>query len=345
MIHKPSYAPVLMAAGLMLLLWGAVMTWAISAAGAVIIGYAGIRWLRDAAAETRGEAAPGAAEPVAHATVKQEAARTVDFRMTSPWLHRFAILVALGAFALILSGALVTSNDPQPAAFLRQAHAITAVSAGILAAALGLWFRGAGWFLLAAVVVEAALGGRSPAIGTFHAFLAQLIFAGTVAIALATSRSWRESPEQVNDSGRLSLRTLSLWALGLLIIQVGLGAAYRHKAMGVMPHIINALLVTLVLLLLGVLVTNQYPEHGWLRPAAKLLIGITFTQVMLGMGAFITRLMMAEGTLPVVVIGVTHVAVGSLTLATTVALTLLIRRCVSACRSADVAADESTPSA
>ena len=76
------------------------------------------------------------------------------------------------------------------------------------------------------------------------------------------------------------------------------------------------------------LVTNLYPDHGALRPTAKTLIGITFTQVMLGMAAFITRLMMAAGTLPVVIAGTSHVATGSLTLATTALLTLLIRRCV-----------------
>jgi heme A synthase len=117
-----------------------------------------------------------------------------------------------------------------------------------------------------------------------------------------------------------------LVALSLLVLQVALGSAYRHNAMGVIPHIIGALVVTITVLLLAVLVTNQYPEHVALRPTAKFLIGITFTQVMLGMGAFITRLMMEQGSLPVVIIGITHVATGSLTLATTAALTLILRR-------------------
>ena len=343
MTHKPSYAPVLMALGLMCLLWGAVTTWLISAAGALLVAYAGIRWLRDAGHGPLAAAAPPAPEPAARATVKQEASETLGSQMRSPWLHRFAILVAVCAFALLITGALVTSNDPQPTAFLQQTHLIAAISAGILAVALAIWVRGPGWYLLAVVVLDAALSGRSPAVGTLHAFLAQLFFAGTVAIALITSRTWTEPAEPLNDSGRLSLRTFSLWGLALIVIQVGLGAAYRHKAMGVMPHILNALVVTLVLLLLAVLVNNQYPEHRALRPTAKLLIGITFAQVMLGMGAFIMRLMMAEGTLPVVIVGVTHVAVGSLTLSTTVALTLLIRRYVRTRNAGDLVAGVSTP--
>ena len=263
-------------------------------------------------------------------------------RTSSPWLHRFAILVAVFAFALIITGALVTSHDPQASAVLQQTHLITAVSGGVLAIALAVWCRGPGWILLSAVVVSAVLSGRSPAIGTLHAFLGQLIFAGTVAISLITSRSWTGPAELVNDSPRFSLRTFSYWGLALIENQVALGAAYRHKAIGVMPHIINALLVALALLLLAVLVSNLYPEHRPLRPVANLLIGITVTQVMLGMGAFITRLMMAEGTLPVAIIGVTHVAVGSLTLSTTVALTLLIRRYVRAHKAATVVAGVTT---
>ncbi len=329
MIHKPSYAPVLMAAGLMCTLWGAVTTWAISGVGLIVVAIASVRWIRDAGQQPR--ASPAAQEePAARVTVKPETSDILNVRMISPWLHRFAILVSVCAFALVLSGALVTSNDPQPAAFLQRMHLIAGISVGILAASLGVWLRGPGWILLAALVLDSMLGGRSPAIGALHAFVAQLFFAGTVAIALITSRGWIDASDQVPDSARFSLRTLSLVALPLLILQVALGAAYRHKAMGIMPHITGALVVTLALLLLAVLVTNQYPEHRGLRPAAKLLIGITFTQVMLGMGAFITRLMMAEGTLPVVIISVAHVATGSLTLACTVVLTLLIRRYLTA---------------
>jgi heme A synthase len=182
---------------------------------------------------------------------------------------------------------------------------------------------------LGGVAFEALLGiGSGPVVGALHALLAQLTFAGTVAISLITSKTWSDSPDHVDDSPRLSLRALSLATLVLVILQVSLGAAYRHQAMGVVPHIIGALVVTIAILLTSVLVTNLYPEHRALRPAAKTLIGITFTQVMLGMAAFITRLMMAQGTLPVVIAGVAHVAIGSLTLATAALLTLLIRRYV-----------------
>lgn len=327
MTHKPSYAPVLMAFGLMGLLWGAVTTWLISAVGLVVVGIASIRWLRDAHPDAEATPLQPEREPerLARATVKPEAARRSESRMASPWLHRYAILLAICMFALVIAGALITSN-PTPTPVLRNTHIAIAVTVGLLTLGLAFWLRGPAWILLAAILVEAALGGRSPAVGAFHALLAQLTFAGAVAIAWITSSRRRTSPEPLPDSPRVSLRTLSLVTLALLVLQVALGAAYRHKAMGVMPHIIGALIVTLALLLLAILVTNQYPEHRGLRPPAKILIGVTFAQVMLGMAAFITRLMMAEGTLPMVVVSVAHVANGALTLAATTLLMLQIRR-------------------
>jgi len=330
-LHPPSYAPVLMAVGLMFTLWGAVTTWVISAVGLIVVGFAAVRWLDDARREPEAAARHSRqqAGPTRGATVKPEPQAGLHFRMDRRWLHRYAILVAIATFALVITGALVTSYPAAPPPFVGRIHLAIAATVGLLSVALAFGLSGPGWLLLIGVALEALLGiGSGPVIGALHALLAQLAFAGTVAIALVTSKVWSEAPEPVDDSRRLSLRSLSLVTLVLVILQVSLGAAYRHQAMGVVPHIIGALVVTIIILLTAVLVTNLYPEHRALRPAAKTLIGITFTQVMLGMAAFITRLMMAQGTLPVVIAGVTHVANGALTLATTALLTLLIRRYV-----------------
>jgi len=327
MIHKPSYAPVLMAAGLTCALWGAVTTWLVSAAGLIVVAFAGVRWLNESRDEPLPAAAPTEEQRPSRDTVRPEAARRSELRMTSPSLHRYAILVAVFTFALVITGALVTSYSEHPPTYLQPLHLTIASAVGLLVLGLALWLRGPAWFLLAGVALEALLGlGRGSGVGALHALLAQLLFAGAVAISVITSQTWSRPSEPLPDSRRLSLRTLSLIALSLLVLQVALGSAYRHNAMGVIPHIIGALVVTITILLLAVLVTNQYPEHSTLRPTAKLLIGITFTQVMLGMGAFITRLMMEQGTLPVVIVSITHVATGSLTLATTAVLTLLLRR-------------------
>lgn len=74
------------------------------------------------------------------------------------------------------------------------------------------------------------------------------------------------------------------------------------------------------------MVTQQCPDDCALAPAAKALMGITFVQVMLGMGAFITRMMAEEASPAVVIPSVAHVAVGSLSLGATVFLALEIGR-------------------
>jgi hypothetical protein len=47
MTRPTSSAPILMAAGLMFTLWGAVTSWILSAAGLIAIGIGAARWIKD----------------------------------------------------------------------------------------------------------------------------------------------------------------------------------------------------------------------------------------------------------------------------------------------------------
>ena len=47
MTRPTSYAPIVLAAGAMLILWGAASTWIVSVAGLIIIGIGAARWIRD----------------------------------------------------------------------------------------------------------------------------------------------------------------------------------------------------------------------------------------------------------------------------------------------------------
>ena len=78
---------------------GAVTTWLISALGLAVVAAASIRWIRDAGEAPQASAIPPQVESVTRATVKAEVAREADFRRASSWLHRLAILLAVGAFA------------------------------------------------------------------------------------------------------------------------------------------------------------------------------------------------------------------------------------------------------
>jgi len=247
-------------------------------------------------------------------------------------LHQCAVFVALFTLLGVMSGAAVTTSRDQPRqALLQNIHLAAAIADTLLIAGLSIWYfrRGAGtWSILALVSVEAALGTAGPVEGTLHAFFAALLFAAVAAISLFTSSSWQRDPDLVQDYGRPSLGFLSAAAAFLVAMQVGFGAGFRHSAVGVMPHLLGALVVALFIVIVGAFVTHQFPKHPTLRPMAVAFMTITGIQVFLGLTAFLMRLMQMAGTLAFLGISVAHVATGNLTFAVSVMLALEIRRSV-----------------
>src|SRR5579863_5268293 len=145
--------------------------------------------------------------------------------MDSPWLHRFAVLAGVCVLLLVACGACVTDYDggPPPPVLIAQGHRLAAVATGILTLALAIWLStGAqpawllrlGWINFAAFVAEGALGIKTPLL---HAFLAQLFFTATVAIAVFTSSGWKRGAHLVQGQGWPSLRSLSTVALVLVL--------------------------------------------------------------------------------------------------------------------------------
>jgi heme A synthase len=260
--------------------------------------------------------------------------------MKSPWLHRLAILLGVCALILVVSGACVTdyAGASQSFALLIEVHQLVAGVVGLLTLGLAVllsiggqprWLLQLGWITFAAFLAEGALGIKTPVL---HALLAQLFFAATVAIAVFTSGRWKRGADLVQDQGWPSLRSLSTVGLVLVLLQVWMGAAFRHQAMGLMPHMAGAIVVAIVILMICMFVMQQFPEHTVLRPAANVLLALTLVQVVLGITALTTRMMAADNTVtrPVLVATVIHVATGALTLAGTVVLLILIRRNVTA---------------
>src|SRR6185369_14583212 len=279
--------------------------------------------------------------------------------MKSSWLHRYAILVAVCTLLLVLAGASVTSKeaglsvpdwplsygqvipDMTGGVLYETGHRMIASVVGMLTVILAIWIariekrawmRRLGWVAVSLVVAQGLLGGATvlllqPApISMAHACLAQLFFSVTVAIAVFTSRKWQEGPEPVEDYGWPSLRTLAILTPVLILVQIALGAGFRHRAFGLLPHVIGAMLVPLAILLIGIFVLQQFPKHKSLRPAAVALLSITGVQVFLGILAYVARMNAAEYPLAMVLTTVTHVATGGLTLAASVVLAIQIRR-------------------
>ncbi len=261
-------------------------------------------------------------------------------KTNSPWLHRYAIFVALLALIAIAAGAVVTSLErpiaATPLATINPAfefwhHMIGGVTV-VFMVGLAFGFSGPfGWIALTVGVLDALLGAKAisnalPELSAIlHALLAQIFFGTIVAIAVMTSAGWKRGPEPISDTWRPSLRSLAVAIPLIVLLQTTLGASYRYRALGVIWHILNAMVVLLLILIAAVFLVRQFPQHSMLRPAAVAAGVITAIQVMLGFTTFMMLILFPETSLAVVITSVLHVATGSLTFGAALALAILIR--------------------
>jgi hypothetical protein len=250
------------------------------------------------------------------------------------WLHRYAILMAILTFLVVITGAWETTARNAGGASDGMAGSVhfglgIAAAALVIGLAVGLitsGLRALGWIALVVVIVDAGLGKTTAAVS--HACVAQVLFAITVVAATCTSRAWKGGPDVVMDQGWPSLRSLASLAAVFVMAQVILGAAFRHKTMGLTWHIVGAMVVALAILFVGMCVMQQCPKHRSLRPAAISLLTIGLAQVLLGITAVTAEMMAPDDTVPPVVMFSTaaHVAVGALTLAAALAIAVQVRR-------------------
>jgi len=271
--------------------------------------------------------------------------------MTNSRLHSSAILLAILVFLLIASGALLTSDiRPLPgtapaaapgtpiadAVQIEEVHRILAAVVAVLAVSLAIIgspeTRLPAWIGAGLVVVDGLIGfqsgeGRmlSAFTGFLHALLAPLVFAAVASVILFTSTTWADPAVPAKDVWA-PLNNLAVIVPVYVIFQIALGVAFRHNAIGVFWHILNAMLTLMLILVFGICVLRQYPEHPTLRPAAVGLLVVTGAQVLLGFAAFLVLLIVAANNMALIVVSVLHVVTGSLTLAAAVALSLQFRR-------------------
>ena len=261
----------------------------------------------------------------------------------NPWLHHYAIFVAFCALIAIAAGALVTSlarplagpiAAAGPAAINSAQFWHHMIGGVVVVLMLGLaigYSTQLAWIGLGVGILDGVLGARAitnalpQLVGILHALLAQVFFGAIVAIAVVTSESWKRGPSPIDDTWRPSLGSLSVAVPAIILLQTMLGASYRYRALGVIWHILNAMIVLLLILIVAVFLVRQFPQHPTLRPASVTLAVITAIQVMLGFTTFMMLILFPETSLAVVVTSVLHVTTGSLTFAAGLALAILIR--------------------
>jgi len=280
---------------------------------------------------------------------------------SSPALHRFALLTAGTTFLLIIAGALVVGFDAGLAVpdwplsfgtwmppmvggvFYEHGHRIIAAVVGLLTTALAVWLglrdprrwvKGLGIAAWVAVVVQAILGGLTVLyllpvpILIAHAALAQTFFCLVLSLALFTSPFWEQEAAR---EGALppGFEKLTVAATAAVFLQLLLGAALRHKALGVIPHVAGAILATVLVGLLCYQAVVILAERDPLRKVARCVGIVLIVQLALGAFSYSLRLATGEAVAPqlaVVIVTTAHVACGALLLGGNVLLTLLARR-------------------
>jgi cytochrome c oxidase assembly protein subunit 15 len=282
-------------------------------------------------------------------------------------LHAYATLVACATFLLIIAGALVTGNDAGlsvpdwPTSFgtfrmprmvggvlYEHGHRMIAATVGFLTVVLAVWLwrqesrRWVRWLGLAAVlavIAQGVLGGITVLfylpvpISVGHASLAQGFFCIAVSLALFTGRDWRWDDARYEDSSSPTLRHLTAGTTAAVFLQLMLGAAFRHNGIGIVPHIVGAVIVTLGVAWTLVRIFARHPQERRLTRPALLLGGLVLLQLVLGIGSYLERLE-SQGApqplQPVVAVTTAHVAMGALVLAASLLLTLFTYRLTTA---------------
>jgi hypothetical protein len=251
-----------------------------------------------------------------------------------------ASLAVLSMLAVMVTGGLATTASsltaPNGVPAYALVHRQSGEFLGAASIAIFAWIsltrpglRKLAGVLCAGVAAQGLLGAMPPAsrlAGMGHSVLAQILFAGAVALTVAASSGWAREPQVIQDYGWPSLRSLSISLPVLVAIQVALGAAFRHRLLGLMPHVIGAMLVSMFILIVGSFVLQQCKDHRVLSGAGRAMMVVTFVQVFLGLAVFTVRSMPKQETGAILAIATAHVATGAALLAASVVLGMHIRR-------------------
>ncbi len=279
-------------------------------------------------------------------------------------LHRFALFTAFATLCLLVAGALVTSNEAGLSVpdwplsygqwmppliggvFYEHGHRMIASLVGLLTVILAVrlwraesraWVKKIGLAAVVAVIAQGVLGGMTvlfllpTALSVGHACLAQLFFCMIVSLALVTSPGWQSQGADrlrpLADGGMFSLARLTVAVNVAIFLQLMLGAAFRHKGMGVVPHLIGAGVVALLVIWVVVRVAAQHAARREVLGWTLVLNGLLVLQLVLGAAAYWIRHVTATAPQPLppmVALTVTHVAVGALLMAAGVVLTIQV---------------------
>lgn len=186
--------------------------------------------------------------------------------------------------------------------------------------------------LVPLVILQGVMGGlrvteTSIGLAIVHGSLGQVFLALTGALAACASPSWRAATPTPHEGGAAD-RALSAWALGLVFVQLLLGALTRHLPHVeplVVVHLTMAVIVAVVGIATGVRAWGLHPDRP---PLVRAGLGLAFAiglQLILGVSALVARETSASWEAPITT---AHQTTGAVILLLTLQVFLWQRRLV-----------------
>jgi cytochrome c oxidase assembly protein subunit 15 len=239
--------------------------------------------------------------------------------------------------------------------YYEHAHRLFGALVGLTTIALAIrlwraddrkWLRRLGFAAVVLVVLQGVLGGLrvtggftlstteadmapSLTLALVHGVLGQIFLCVMVAIAVVTSTSWFDASTPDARPTAKDDHTFQRWLIGILIVQLVLGAAQRHMSSLLIVHISLATIVVLLAVMVGVRAWGLYRGSKPVEQLGKLMVIITCIQVFLGIAALAVTQGLATVGSPTtieVTIATSHQATGAFLLALGVALHLWTMR-------------------
>lgn len=234
------------------------------------------------------------------------------------WANDLKTKSLLHCLALVLVGLtlLLTAAGTIESAVKSQLHAWMGALALLTAAVLAWQSRTRA--ALSALLFAAAGGlrmletGSMAAVQVAHALLAQGLLSSALLAALESAPGWPDAAP-IEDGGWPRLRHLAWLTPAVTLLQIALGAAFRHNLTGLVPHVSWAFATAICVMMAGTFVLTQPDSGRLLRRISMWLLILTGTQVLLGVAAYVARIDPSFHALALA--PAAHVATGSLVMA------------------------------
>lgn len=279
-----------------------------------------------------------------------------------PLVHRFAVATCVVALLPIGIGTLVTTLEAGMAfadwptsdghnmllypwlndirhntdRFTEHGHRLAGIVIGLVSITLVAvtflrerkrWVRTFSVAILVAVIGQGLLGGArvlldANLLAMVHSITGAAFFAFCVVFAVMTNRSWSAPPLANPELSIASRFVVSLLPI-LVLVQYWMGGMFRHMGRMMFEHLAGAAVVTVAATACAILLMRS--KATILRRAGMFIAAALLLQLMLGLGAWLTKLnvpalgwVASTGSLASVIFRSMHTIGGMVLLTTTV---------------------------